>query len=133
MKHSDIRQAVIDALENSGTCEGAVFFDGRPAVLEEDDFPAVAVYLTDAEYTGEELDADMWSATLHIEVLLPAQVPDSELDEWMESRIYPVMENVPALGSLLTTMVQKSYDYQRDDDMGMWSSADLQYSITYEM
>jgi hypothetical protein len=34
MKHSDIRQAVIDALENSGTCEGAVFFDGRPAVLE---------------------------------------------------------------------------------------------------
>lgn len=133
MKHSDIRQAVIDALENSGTCEGAVFFDGRPAVLEEDDFPGVAVYLTDAEYTGEELDADMWSATLHIEVLLPAQTPDSGLDEWMESRIYPALDDVPALSDLLITMVQKSYDYQRDDDMGMWSSADLQYSITYEM
>ncbi|WP_244585392.1 phage tail terminator protein, partial [Escherichia coli] len=25
---------------------------------------------------------------LHIEVFLPAQVPDSELDQWMESRIY---------------------------------------------
>jgi hypothetical protein len=75
----------------------------------------------------------MWSATLHIEVLLPAQVPDSELDEWMESRVYPALADVPALSNLLITMVQKSYDYQRDDDMGMWSSADLQYSITYEM
>lgn len=33
----------------------------------------------------EELDTDTWQATLHIEVFLPAQVPDSELDEWMES------------------------------------------------
>ncbi|MDA6131508.1 phage tail terminator protein, partial [Escherichia coli] len=40
-------------------------------------FPAIAVYLTDAEYTGEELDADTWRATLHIEVFLPAQVPDA--------------------------------------------------------
>ncbi|GHL45158.1 hypothetical protein ECZU29_00080 [Escherichia coli] len=34
-------------------------------------------------------------AELHIEVFLPAQVPDSELDSWMESRIYPVMSDVP--------------------------------------
>jgi hypothetical protein len=33
----------------------------------------VAVYLTDAEYTGEDLDADTWQATLHIEVFLPAR------------------------------------------------------------
>ena len=39
------------------------------------------------EYTGEELDSDTWQAELHIEVFLPAQVPDSELDSWMESRI----------------------------------------------
>ncbi|HGY3114810.1 TPA: phage tail terminator protein, partial [Escherichia coli] len=25
------------------------------------------------------------------------------------------------------------YDYQRDDDMALWSSADLKYSITYDM
>ncbi|EES5469682.1 phage tail protein, partial [Escherichia coli] len=24
-------------------------------------------------------------------------------------------------------------DYRRDDDMALWSSADLTYSITYEM
>ena len=46
-------------------CEGgkpstsrATLFDGRPVVFDEEDFPAIAVYLTDAEYTGEELDAD---------------------------------------------------------------------------
>ncbi|STN92121.1 phage minor tail protein [Escherichia coli] len=66
MKHTDIRAAVLDALELHE--HGATLFDGRPVVFDEEDFPAVAVYLTDAEYTGEELDADTWRATLHIEV-----------------------------------------------------------------
>lgn len=74
-----------------------------------------------------------WRATLHIEVFLPAQVPDSELDSWMESRIYPAMTAIPALVGLITTMVTQGYDYRRDDDMALWSSADLTYSITYEM
>ncbi|HIC8722984.1 TPA: phage minor tail U family protein [Enterobacter ludwigii] len=132
MKHSDIRKAIIDALESAiGT--DVIYFDGRPAVLEEGDFPAVAVYLTDAEYTGEELDADNWQAILHIEVFLAAQVPDSELDDWMETKVYPVLAEVQGLDSLITTMVQQGYDYQRDDDMALWSSADLKYSITYDM
>ncbi|WP_447840332.1 phage minor tail U family protein [Enterobacter hormaechei] len=132
MKHSDIRKVIIDALESAiGT--DAIYFDGRPAVLEEEDFPAVAVYLTDAEYTGEELDADSWQAILHIEVFLGAQVPDSNLDDWMEMLVYPVLAEVPGLESLITTMVQQGYDYQRDDDMALWSSADLKYSITYDM
>ncbi len=38
-----------------------------PAVFDEADFPAIAVYLTGAEYTGEELDSDTWQAELHIE------------------------------------------------------------------
>ncbi|GDL95420.1 phage minor tail protein [Escherichia coli] len=102
-------------------------------VTDEADFPAVAVYLTGAEYTGEELDSDTWQAELHIEVFLPAQVPDSELDAWMESRIYPVMSDIPALSDLITSMVASGYDYRRDDDAGLWSSADLTYVITYEM
>ncbi|MCT4701222.1 phage minor tail U family protein [Enterobacteriaceae bacterium H20N1] len=132
MKHTDIRQAVIAALEEVAG-DDAIFFDGRPVVFEESDFPAVAVYLTDAQYTGEDLDADTWNAVLHIELFLPAQVPDSELDEWMESRIYPALTHIPALAGLITLMVQQGYDYQRDDDLGLWSSADLKYSITYEM
>ena len=126
-----VRAAVLDALEQHE--HGATLFDGRPVVFDEEDFPAIAVYLTDAEYTGEELDADTWRATLHIEVFLPAQVPDSELDQWMESRIYPAMTAIPALAGLITTMVTQGYEYRRDDDMALWSSADLTYSITYEM
>ncbi|MGM3372081.1 phage tail terminator protein, partial [Escherichia coli] len=79
---------------------GATLIDGRPVVFDEEDFPAIAVYLTDAEYTGEELDADTWRATLHIEVFIPAQVPESELDHWMESRIYPAITEIPALSVL---------------------------------
>lgn len=132
MKHTLVRQKIIDALEEA-IGKNAIFFDGRPAVLEEDDFPAVAVYLTDAEYTGEELDTDMWAATLHVEVFLPSQVPDSELDDWMESHIYPALADIPGLDSLITLMVPQGFDYQRDDSMGLWSSADMKYSITYEM
>ncbi|MDN7383077.1 phage tail terminator protein, partial [Escherichia coli] len=55
MKHTEFRAAVLDALEKHDT--GATLFDGRPAVFDEADFPAVAVYLTGAEYTGEELDS----------------------------------------------------------------------------
>ena len=118
MKHSDIRQAIIDALE--GTIgHGAIYFDGRPVAFEENEFPAVAVFLT--------------QATLHIEVFLPAQVPDSELDEWMESRVYPAMADIPALEGIVTLMNVLGYDYQRDEDLALWSSADLKYSITYEM
>ena len=43
------------------------------------------------------------------------------------------MADIPALGDLITVMATEGYDYQRDDDLGLWSSADLKYSITYEM
>ncbi|EDT8873013.1 phage tail protein [Salmonella enterica subsp. enterica] len=131
MKHTDIRAAVLDALEKHDT--GATLFDGRPAVFDEADFPAIAVYLTGAEYTGDELDCDTWQAELHIEVFLQAQVQDSELDTWVESRIYPATSDIPALSDLLSSMVASGYDYQRDDDAGLWSSANLTYVITYEM
>lgn len=130
MKHSDIRNAVIDALRS---IDANALFDGRPALFDEQDFPAVAVYLTDARATDREVDGDIWEATLHVEVFLPGQVPDSELDMWMESKIYPVMGNVRSLSVLLETISPDGFDYQRDEELVAWSSADLKYSITYEM
>lgn len=130
MKHSDIRNAVIDALSS---IDANALFDGRPALFDEQDFPAVAVYLTDARATDREVDGDIWEATLHVEVFLPGQVPDSELDMWMESKIYPVMGNVRSLSVLLETISPDGFDYQRDEELAVWSSADLKYSITYEM
>ena len=56
MKHTELRAAVLDALEKHDT--GATFLMVAPLFFDEADFPAVAVYLTGAEYTGEELDSD---------------------------------------------------------------------------
>ncbi|WP_437888353.1 phage minor tail U family protein [Phytobacter sp. V91] len=132
MKHPHIRAAVLNALKGSIT-DSVTWFDGRPAVLEADDLPAVAVYLTDAQAPGEMLDEDQWTATLHVEVFLKGSATDTELDTWMESRIYPVLEDVPTLGELIELMNPLGYDYQHDDEMATWGSADLQYSITYTM
>lgn len=132
MKHPQIRTAVLTALKNSIT-DPVTWFDGRPAFLEVQDLPAVAVYLTDAQFTDAMVDEDQWSATLHIEVFLKADLPDAALDEWMESRIYPVLSDIPGLSDLIELMAPLGYDYQRDDEMATWGSADMQYSITYIM
>lgn len=132
MKHPQIRTAVLTALKNSIT-DPVTWFDGRPAFLEVQDLPAVAVYLTDAQFTGAMVDEDQWSATLHIEVFLKADLPDAALDEWMESRIYPVLSDIQGLSDLIELMAPLGYDYQRDDEMATWGSADMQYSITYIM
>lgn len=132
MKHPQIRTAVLTALKNSIT-DPVTWFDGRPAFLEVQDLPAVAVYLTDAQFTGAMVDEDQWSATLHIEVFLKSDLPDAALDEWMESRIYPLLSDIPGLSDLIELMAPLGYDYQRDDEMATWGSADMQYSITYIM
>ena len=132
MKHPQIRAAVLNALKDNIT-DSVTWFDGRPAFLEVQDLPAVAVYLTDAQFTGAMVDEDQWSATLHIEVFLKADLPDAALDEWMESRIYPVLSDIPGLSGLIELMAPLGYDYQRDDEMSTWGSADMQYSITYIM
>ncbi|EBF9170993.1 phage tail protein, partial [Salmonella enterica] len=62
-KHTAIRNAILDRLsETSG--EGVTLFDGLPAVIAPEDLPALVVWLTDAQYTGEELDEDNWKAHL---------------------------------------------------------------------
>lgn len=132
MKHPQIRAAVLNALKDNIT-DSVTWFDGRPAFLEVQDLPAVAVYLTDAQFTGAMVDEDQWSATLHIEVFLKADLPDAALDEWMESRIYPVLSDIPGLSDLIELMAPLGYEYQRDDEMATWGSADMQYSITYIM
>lgn len=72
MKHPQIRAAVLTALKRSIT-EQITWFDGRPGFLEEEDLPAVAVYLTDARASEDSVDEDMWTALLHIEVFLKAK------------------------------------------------------------
>lgn len=132
MKHTDIRAATLAALKRS-ISDDVTWFDGRPGFIAEEDLPAVAVYLTEPRATADTIDEDMWSAFLHIEVFLKAASPDSALDEWMESRVYPAVENIPELVGLIETMSPFGYDYQRDEEAMLWGSADLSYSINYVM
>ncbi|RVR59381.1 phage tail protein [Citrobacter freundii] len=131
-RHSAIRAAILAKLKADIT-DTVTWFDGRPVFLEEQDLPAVAVYISDAEYTGSTLDEDDWQAVLHVEVFLKASNPDSALDSWMEEKIYPAMESIPGLDTLIETMTTLGYDYQRDDEMATWGSVDLTYTLTYSM
>lgn len=132
MKHPQIRAAVLAALKRN-IIDQVTWFDGRPGFLDEEVLPAVAVYLTDARASDDNIDEDMWSALLHIEVFLKAKEPDSALDAWMEEKVYPALGDIPELLPLIELMNASGYDYQRDDEAMMWGSADLSYSISYVM
>ncbi|EBG0211804.1 phage tail protein [Salmonella enterica subsp. enterica serovar Louisiana] len=130
-KHTAIRNAVLDQLMAKGS--NATLFDGLPAVIEPEDLPAVVVWLTDAQYTGEALDEDNWKAHLHVAVFLKSEKTDSDLDEWMEGEIYPALSDVPSLAKLIDTINPRGYDYQRDNDAAIWAMAEMTYQITYTM
>ncbi len=55
-------------------------------LLITQELPAVAVWLSDAQYTGKKMtDEDDCGAVLLLLFLIRAQAPDSELDMWMET------------------------------------------------
>ncbi|CAI0808246.1 MULTISPECIES: phage minor tail U family protein [Serratia] len=132
IKHTAIRNAVLERCRSTIT-DDVTYFDGRPAFIDENDLPAVAVFLDDARYTGSELDTDSWRAMLHIVVYLKATQPDAALDQWVEEKIYPVLNDIPELAPLVETMSPVGYDYQRDDEVATWGAADLSYQLTYTM
>lgn len=87
MKNSDIRKAVLTALQRN-ISDAVTWFDGRHGFLDEQDLPAVAVYLSDARASDESVDEDMWTAVLHVEVFLKATATDSALDSgWRTASI----------------------------------------------
>ncbi|MMZ50856.1 Phage minor tail protein U [compost metagenome] len=132
IKHAEIRNAVLARCRTMISDE-VTYFDGRPAFIEENDLPAMAVFLDDARYTGNSLDEDSWRAMLHIVVYLKASQPDAALDLWVEEKIYPVLADIPEMASLAETMIPVGYNYQRDDEMATWGAADLSYQLTYTM
>lgn len=51
-RHTQIRQVVLARLQEQ--CgDSATFFDGLPAFIDAQELPAVAVWLSDAQYTGK--------------------------------------------------------------------------------
>jgi hypothetical protein len=53
---------------------------------------------------------------------LRADSPDTALDQWVESRIYPALTDIPELADFIETLSPQGYDYQRDDEMATWGS-----------
>ncbi|CAM3366837.1 hypothetical protein SB6411_00217 [Klebsiella spallanzanii] len=135
--HIEIRKAALTAIKESlaesGTA-GVVFFDGRPGFIDASDLPAVAVYISDAEVDGEgsTFCDDTWAATLHVEVFLKASSPDTDLDKWTE-QLYRAVSESESLSELVMTFSPQGYDYQRDEEMMTWGSADLRIAITYSI
>ncbi len=72
-------------------------------------------------------DEDDWQAVLHIAVFIRAQAPDSELDMWMESTIFPALNDIPALSGLIDTLIPLGFNYQRDNEMATWAMAEITY------
>lgn len=132
--HSDIRLAVLAFLKQQPLNKTLTTrFDGRPGFIETGDLPALAVYLSDAQYSGDYLDGNNWTATLHIEVFLKATQPDSALDALVEEIILPAMDTAGSLSGLLESITLQGYDYQRDDQAMTWGSADVTYLLRYDM
>ena len=133
-KHTAIRNAVLSALRSIISDVDVVFSDGRPAFIDAQSLPCIAVYITDAESDDDGyLDEETWQAILHVEVFLKSSEPDTALDEWIEQRIKPVTNNIPALQALVESISTQGYDYQRDDEAITWGSADLKHLIIYQM
>lgn len=131
-KHSDIRTAVINHLKENCPQKFAVF-DGFPVFVEQSTLPIIAVYLDEAQYSGETIDADDWTAVLHVQVFLKATKPDSELDKQVEDFIYPAVNQNEYLAGLVENIYPIGYDYSRDDEMSLWGSADISFKIQYTM
>ncbi|WP_368913654.1 phage tail terminator protein [Providencia sp. 1701011] len=131
IKHTKIRELVIEGLKAS--IPKLSTYDGRPVNFDENELPVVAVYLTEPHPDPKYLDSNQWTAILHIELFLKAAKTDSDLDKWVEEKLYPAIKNITNLGDVLTDMTPKGFDYDRDDEMALWASVDITYQIEYDM
>lgn len=132
-KHQQIRQRILETLRGMDGAGSITFCDGRPAFIDAETLPVLAVYLTDARATPDLLDGDSWQAVLHLEIFISAEEPDSALDEWIETLIYPALDTVDNADGLVTSIIPQGYDYQRDQELATWGSADLTCLINYDL
>ena len=130
MKHTELRAAVLDALEKHDT--GATFLMVAPLFLMRRIFRQLP-FISPALNTR----AKSWTAIpgrrsciSKFSCLLRCRI-QSWMRGWSPGFIRD--ERYPGTVRLITSMVASGYDYRRDDDAGLWSSADLTYVITYEM
>lgn len=131
IKHTAIRNRVIEGLKPF--IGDATLKDGRPVSIDDTELPVIAVYLTDAQPVQKYLDANIWTAVLHVELFLKSSNPDAKLDSWVEAKLFPAIATLTNLSEVINSMTPQGYNYDRDDEMAYWASVDLTYLIEYEM
>ena len=127
--HSEIRQAVIDALKPH-LPKVKEFSNGKPSFTDiETQSPTVAVFISNVTPTGY-LDGTL-HATLHVAAFMRSASREDDLDK-LAQEIYESGIVEESLVSLTETTAFSSFDYEQDEQMATWIAADIQYNITYE-
>lgn len=132
----DLKTALVDA---EGNPLITTYFSGRgePVTASDDgqtgylEVPAIAVYLTDGETTGQSFDDEEWEAVLAIEIMdLATNQLDDELDSIGQKVIEVITRNYNCHG-LLSQCNRAGFSYVREDG-APWGSLVLTYSIEME-
>lgn len=142
--NKQIRQQVISDLQaNLIDGEGqpliAAYFSGRgePVTASDDgetgylEVPAVSVYLTEGEPTGQSFDEEEWSAVLAVEIMdLATNQLDDDLDTLSEKVLDVIGRGYKASG-LLSLCNRAGFSYVREDG-APWGSLVLTFTIEME-
>jgi len=142
--NKQIRQQVISDLQaNLIDGEGqpliAAYFSGRgePVTASDDgetgylEVPAVSVYLTEGEPTGQSFDEEEWSAMLAVEIMdLATNQLDDDLDTLSEKVLDVIGRGYKASG-LLSLCNRAGFSYVREDG-APWGSLVLTFTIEME-
>lgn len=142
--NKQIRQQVISDLQaNLIDGEGqpliAAYFSGRgePVTASDDgetgylEVPAVSVYLSEGEPTGQSFDGEEWSAVLAVEIMdLATNQLDDDLDTLSEKVLEVIGRDYKASG-LLSLCNRAGFSYVREDG-APWGSLVLTFTIEME-
>lgn len=142
--NKQIRQQVISDLQANLIDGGgqpliAAYFSGRgePVTASDDgetgylEVPAVSVYLTEGEPTGQSFDEEEWSAMLAVEIMdLATNQLDDDLDTLSEKVLDVIGRGYKASG-LLSLCNRAGFSYVREDG-APWGSLVLTFTIEME-
>ncbi|EOV9305374.1 phage tail terminator protein [Vibrio parahaemolyticus] len=142
--NKQIRQQVISDLQaklidGEGQPLIAAYFSGRgePVTASDDgetgylEVPAVSVYLTEGEPTGQSFDEEEWSAVLAVEIMdLATNQLDDDLDTLSEKVLEVIGRGYKASG-LLSLCNRAGFSYVREDG-APWGSLVLTFTIEME-
>ncbi|GAB1670669.1 phage tail terminator protein [Mannheimia haemolytica] len=128
ISNEEIRQEVIDLLQ--GNIQGIQHFHNGRAVFTdvENELPAIAVFIDEAEYSQLTLCDGECNAYLKIGIYLPMFSTENDLD-LVAQKISDVMNEATFRSMDECVLAKYSYDY--DANESAWKTATLHYNINY--